>query len=88
MRKCPNCGLDLDTIKLTPREAEVEALLVQCKVVKEIATELGLSTHTVEVHKRSVYQKRGVHSIAQLIRAVMKEGGGKDVHSTPTEPEH
>ncbi|MEO8137395.1 MAG: response regulator [Betaproteobacteria bacterium] len=53
---------------LTPRETEVMKLVVSGRHNRDIASELGISTRTVEVHKARVMQKLGVTSIAQLIR--------------------
>jgi len=66
MRSCPNCGYPLN--ELSPREVEIEALLVKGMSVKEIAIQLGLSHKTVEQHRQAIYRKRNVHSQFQLIR--------------------
>lgn len=53
---------------LTNREKEVFALVVQGKQNKDIATELGISIKTVEVHRANVMSKMQANSIAELVR--------------------
>ena len=55
---------------LTPREHQVMELLAVGKSSKEIATALGLSTRTVEGHRRNVLRKMEVESAVQLARAI------------------
>ena len=47
---------------LTPREAEVAALLARRLTNREIAEALGISRHTVRHHAERVFTKLGVHS--------------------------
>ena len=54
--------------KLTDREREVLGHLLQGKLNKEIADELGLSRRTVEVHRSRVREKMHARGIADLIR--------------------
>ena len=56
---------------LTPREHEVMKLLVDGLISKEIASHLGVSTRTVEGHRREILNKMGVTSAAQLVRVVL-----------------
>jgi FixJ family two-component response regulator len=53
---------------LTPREAEVMALVVQGSANKVIAMDLGVSQRTVELHRARVMQKMAVRSLAELVR--------------------
>lgn len=53
---------------LTPREAEVMALVVQGMANKVIAMDLGVSQRTVELHRARVMQKMGVRNLAALVR--------------------
>jgi two-component system, LuxR family, response regulator FixJ len=60
--------LDALFAELTPREREVMDLVVSGKANREIATELGLSAKTIEVHRAHVMHKLRVDSLADLVR--------------------
>ena len=53
---------------LTPRETEVLRLTAWGHSNKEIASQLGLSVKTVEVHKTNGMRKLGMNSRLQLVR--------------------
>lgn len=53
---------------LTPREREVMLLIAEGRPNKVVATRLGLSTRTVEVHRAKVMDKMQVRSLAELVR--------------------
>jgi RNA polymerase sigma factor (sigma-70 family) len=54
--------------RLTAREREVLEHAVEGKHAKEIASALGISPRTVEVHKTRIMEKLGVRNIAELVR--------------------
>jgi RNA polymerase sigma factor (sigma-70 family) len=54
--------------QLTPREADVMALLVEGLHNVEVAERLGISPRTVEVHKARLMAKLGARNLAELIR--------------------
>ena len=54
--------------KLTDREHQVLQLLLKGSLNKEIASELGLSRRTVEVHRSRIREKMQARGIADLIR--------------------
>jgi len=56
---------------LTPREFEVMELMVQGLPTKGIATKLGISPSTVELHRAKVMKKMQVKSIASLVRLAL-----------------
>jgi two-component system, LuxR family, response regulator FixJ len=56
---------------LTPREAEVLAMLVEGHPNKVIATRLGISTRTVEHHRAHIMEKMNARSLSQLIRMTL-----------------
>lgn len=59
---------------LTPRERQVMASVVEGKLNKQIATDLGLSHKTIEVHRAHVMEKMSAGSLAALVRmAVLLE---------------
>jgi two-component system response regulator FixJ len=60
--------------RLTDREREVLALIAAGHQNREIATQLGISPRTVEVHKARIMEKLECHSLAELIR--MNLAGG------------
>lgn len=69
----------LDSLDLTPRQAEVLALLLQGKPNKLIARDLGLSVETVKDHVAAVLRVMGVSSRTQVVLEVArltKEAGG------------
>ena len=59
---------------LSPREAEVFALVVTGMLNKVIAAELGVSEKMIKVHRGRVMQKMQAASLAELVR-LADEGG-------------
>jgi FixJ family two-component response regulator len=53
---------------LTPREAEVMALVTAGRMNKQIAGEMKLAEITVKLHRGSVMRKMGAKSLADLVR--------------------
>ena len=60
---------------LTPREAQVAALVVDGLADREIAEQLFLSHHTVSQHVNRIYRKLGVDSRVKLTRLLLGAGG-------------
>jgi RNA polymerase sigma factor (sigma-70 family) len=56
--------------RLTPREREVLALVVDGLLSKEIALQLGTALQTVKQHRSRIMQKLGARSVADLMRMV------------------
>jgi len=56
--------------RLTPRQREVLDLLMAGKPSKAIATELGLSRKTVDVHRAQIMGRMEAESLAHLFRLV------------------
>jgi RNA polymerase sigma factor (sigma-70 family) len=60
--------------RLTPREREVMALVVEGNSNKEIAAALGVSSKTVEAHRTKVMDKTEADSVAGLVRMALACG--------------
>jgi DNA-binding CsgD family transcriptional regulator len=63
-----------DLSALTPREVEVLRLLARGLTNAQMAEELMVSRHTVDVHIRSIYGKIDVHSRSAATRIAIAEG--------------
>jgi FixJ family two-component response regulator len=59
---------------LTPREREIMEMIVDGKLNKVIAAELGISEKTVQTHRTRVMEKMQTRSVASLAKMVLKEG--------------
>jgi FixJ family two-component response regulator len=60
---------------LTPREREVLRHVVQGKLNKQIAYDLGIHERTVKLHRTAITTKLAVNSIAELMKLWMEVGG-------------
>ena len=67
-------SVDARIERLTDREREVLALIAAGHQNREIATQLGISPRTVEVHKSRIMEKLECHSLAELIRMNLAAG--------------
>ena len=55
--------------ELTERETQIVSLLIKGLLNREIGERLGISTHTVEVHRARAFKKLQVHTISELIQS-------------------
>jgi DNA-binding CsgD family transcriptional regulator len=62
----------IDLFAVTPREADVVALLLAGHAPKEIAESLGLSLPTVRTHLARVFDKTGTRTQANLVSLVSR----------------
>jgi DNA-binding NarL/FixJ family response regulator len=62
------------TEPLTHREEEVLRFLVRGLIKKEIAQELLISQHTVDMHLRAVYRKLQVRSQTEAVSKALRQG--------------
>jgi FixJ family two-component response regulator len=65
--------------RLTPREREVLALLLEGRLNKQVACELGIAEKTIKIHRARVMEKMEVHSLVELARVADKAG----IHPSP-----
>jgi len=59
---------------LTDREREVVRLIAQGRTAAEIASELGLSPHTIASHRERIMTKLDLHSKAAIVRYAISRG--------------
>ncbi len=59
---------------LTAREQEVLKFLVKGLIKKEIADELHISQHTVDMHLRAIYRKLEVRSQTEAVSKALRQG--------------
>lgn len=59
---------------LTAREEEVLKSLVKGYSKKEIADDLSISTHTVDMHLRSIYRKLHVRTQTEAVSKALRQG--------------
>lgn len=69
--------------RLTPREREVMRLIVDGLPNKRVASVLGISQITVQIHRGRIKQKMEARSLAELVRAAIELGVGGAVDSRP-----
>jgi DNA-binding CsgD family transcriptional regulator len=60
--------------RLTPQELQIALLVAEGRTNREIAATIFLSPKTVEFHLTRVYRKLDIHSRAELIRMLSREG--------------
>lgn len=59
---------------LTPRERQVFELVVQGKINKQIAIQLGATERTIKAHRHRVMEKMRVQSLAELVSVAERAG--------------
>jgi DNA-binding NarL/FixJ family response regulator len=59
---------------LTRRQREILKLIGDGLTEKEIGSKLGLSHHTVHVHKNRIMKTLDIHTKAELVRYALKQG--------------
>lgn len=69
---------------LTDREREVLGHVVQGKLNKQIAGDLGIHERTVKLHRTTLTNKLGVQSVAELTRLWL-EAGQESARPTPSD---
>ena len=59
---------------LTNREREILQLLAEGNTSREIAKSLVISDATVDVHRRNIMKKLGLHNVAELTKYAIRQG--------------
>lgn len=67
-------SLSSSSVLLTARESEILQLIRQGLLSKEIACKLGISIHTVHVHRQNLFRKLGVQNSLEAVRAAQESG--------------
>ena len=67
-------ALSKDIEELSNREREILVLLSRGMIKKEIASEMGLSYHTIDSHVRNIYGKLQVHNLSGAVAKAMQYG--------------
>ena len=60
--------------RLGPRERTIVRLLAEGKTSPQIAKALNIATSTVDTHRRNIFQKLNMHSVAEITRYAIREG--------------
>jgi FixJ family two-component response regulator len=60
--------------RLTARQCQILAQIVDGRLNKQIAAQLGLSENTVKVHRHRIMEKMGAGSVAKLTRMMSRLG--------------
>ena len=69
---------------LTPREEQVVALVADGLSNREVATELGLSEHTIKKYLLRIFDKVGVSSRVELVLYAMSHGENRPAEWMPS----
>jgi DNA-binding NarL/FixJ family response regulator len=59
---------------LSPRQREVLQLVAEGSTTKQIASQLHVSSKTIETHRQMVMDKLGLHSVAALTKFAIRAG--------------
>lgn len=62
------------TSSISPREKEVLQLIAHEYTAKEIASMLYISTHTVDSHRKNLFEKLEVKNTAGMVRVAFEIG--------------
>ena len=71
---CARRGAIAPVQRLSTREREVLRLLTEGSRSPCIAAHLGISIATVEVHRRNIMRKLGLHTVVALTKYAVREG--------------
>jgi DNA-binding CsgD family transcriptional regulator len=77
---------DRGDLGLTDRQLEVLWLMFDGRSAKQIASELGLSIHTIHSHQRNLYRALGVGSFASALKRARELGLLESPGASPGNP--
>lgn len=83
-RHRPDRELIGQDLGISPREAELAALLTQGLELGQVAARLRISVHTARTHLKTIFAKTGCHSQAELIRRILCGPAGAVRATTPS----
>jgi DNA-binding NarL/FixJ family response regulator len=69
--------INLDQIRVTPREQKVSSLLVQGCSNKEIGSQLNISPRTVKQHLTRLFLRAGIHEGGKRVKLARYAREGK-----------
>ena len=69
--------------RLTPREKEVLSLLLEGRMNKQVACDLGIAEKTIKVHRARVMEKMEIRTLVELVRVTDKVLNVSSIFSTP-----
>lgn len=67
-------GADVPAQRLAAREREVLRLITEGHRTPAIAASMGIAAAAVEVHRRNIMRKLGLHTVAALTNYALREG--------------
>lgn len=73
--------IDLDQVKVTPRDQQVLKLLVQGCSNKEIAGQLNISPRTVKQHLRTLFLRAGIREGRKRVKLAIAMFAKGETHS-------
>jgi DNA-binding NarL/FixJ family response regulator len=73
--------IDLDQVKVTPRDRQVLNLLVQGCSNKEIAGQLNISPRTVKQHLRTLFLRAGIREGRKRVKLAIAMFTGEEAQS-------
>lgn len=63
-----------ETAPLSKREREILQKIANGATTKEVASELGISPHTVKTHLERIFEKLGANDRAQAVAIAIRTG--------------
>jgi len=82
--RAERCELEARLSTLTPREGEVFARVVDGKLNKQIAAELGTGEQNIKIHRGHLMRKMQVQSVADLVKLAERLGISRGFSLTVT----